>query len=83
MPGHLLGSYCNPLNVNRARMIGNDCVLFGSSIIQLSVSDINDNDPSFVNPPYYFAILSSLSYNSDVDTILATDADLSEAGEVR
>lgn len=83
MPGHPLGSYCDPLDTNRARIVGNDCILFDSSIIQLSVSDINDNDPSFVNTPYYFAVLSSSSYNSDIDTILATDADLYDAGEVR
>ncbi|KAI6657178.1 protocadherin Fat 4-like [Oopsacas minuta] len=82
-PGHILGSYCNPLNTNRARFVGIDCILFGSSIFQLTVTDINDNDPIFVNTPYYFAVLSSTSYDSDIDSILAIDADISDAGEVR
>ena len=63
--------------------MGNECKLFGSSIIQLTVTDINDNNPVFINSQLNLAVLSSASYGSDVVTIQATDADLSDAGEVR
>ena len=71
------------MNTNQARLEGGECRLFGSAIIQLTITDINDNNPVFTNSQLNLAVLSSASFGSDVATIQATDADLGDAGLVR
>lgn len=48
----------------------------------MTVSDINDNTPEFVNSPYSVTIAESLSGGSSVVHISATDKDLGTNAEI-
>ncbi|XP_070545455.1 LOW QUALITY PROTEIN: cadherin-23-like [Ptychodera flava] len=50
--------------------------LSGTTIVQVMVSDINDNDPVFIGTPYMVEISEHITMNASIFTVTATDNDI-------
>ena len=60
----------------------NDSALTASANVTISIRDLNDNTPSFNQSLYEASILESVPIGTVVLTVVASDADSNESGEV-
>eukprot|EP00058_Branchiostoma_floridae_P010537 XP_002596025.1 hypothetical protein BRAFLDRAFT_84111 [Branchiostoma floridae] len=50
--------------------------------VAVTVTDINDQDPTFQSPPYHFIVSEAATPGSAVGGVIATDMDLGKNGEI-
>ena len=53
-----------------------------TSVLVITVNDINDNPPEFIEPVYRIALSENISYSEEVITVHATDDDENNNSEV-
>lgn len=63
-------------------MDGGNPVRTGSLVVAITVTDVNDNRPTFSQPNYNISIDETVAVNSVILNISATDKDLGKNGEV-
>ncbi|XP_077999586.1 cadherin-23-like [Glandiceps talaboti] len=56
--------------------------LTGTMIVQVIVSDINDNDPVFEGLPYHVTVSEDIAINSSIYTVSATDNDADQNAHI-
>lgn len=61
---------------------GGTPMLFAVVPVTVNVTDINDNAPVFVQPPFFFSVSEATTPGTVIEVYTATDADSGEFGEI-